>query len=366
MRIPAKRVNKMVVAFASTNIKIGDRKHSSVQHLVNTASEKIPQCTIPKLLDGFHHGQAIEGTTQCQEQSKALLTLRNAGRNANLLTGLLTGADSDRYVSVGAAFAPASLPLHDPERGGKGGRRGEGLHATAVRDTRKWGGERNVPIAVEEREVWVGGGTTTVLGFRGSDGAMCGGSPGRARRSQTTTILDDPSPILRWSALRSPLVTRIPRNLQYWTTRIPDGDDSCSGYPRIVGASMGERQRVEDDEPRARGLGRANDADPTKPAVRDDADPRRRFLQSASHRLEGGRGVDGGAAARRGRRAAGAGIGEGEGPAETRWDRDDGERRARCGEKTGGRAVQGAGRGGRGGGGWKKSQTMFLSLLHSF
>jgi hypothetical protein len=363
MRIPAKRVNKMVVAFASTNIKIGDRKHSSVQHLVNTASEKIPQCTIPKLLDGFHHGQAIEGTTQCQEQSKALLTLRNAGRNANLLTGLLTGADSDRYVSVGAAFAPASLPLHDPERGEKGRRRGEGLHATAVRDTRKWGGERNVPIAVEEREVWVGGGTTTVLGFRGSDGAMCGGSPGRARRSQTTTILDDPSPILRWSALRSPLVTRIPRNLQYWTTRIPDGDDSCSGYPRIVGASMGERQRVEDDEPRARGLGRANDADPTKPAVRDDDDscsPLPIDLKVVGASMGERRRVEDD-----GPRARGLGRERGlqrRGGIGTMGNGARGAEKKRAGARCRGRGGADAG----GGAVEKKSQTMFLSLLHSF
>jgi hypothetical protein len=62
----------------------------------------------------------------------------------------------------------------------------------AVRGTRKRGGERHVPVAVEEREVWVGGGTPTVLGFRGSDGAMCGDSTGRRQRPQTATILEDP------------------------------------------------------------------------------------------------------------------------------------------------------------------------------
>jgi hypothetical protein len=40
--------------------------------------------------------------------------------------------------------------------------------------------------------VWVGGGTPTVLGFRGSDGTMCGGSTGQRWRPQTATILDDP------------------------------------------------------------------------------------------------------------------------------------------------------------------------------
>jgi hypothetical protein len=40
--------------------------------------------------------------------------------DANLLTGLLTGADSDRYVIAGVVFAPTGLPLHDLERGKKG------------------------------------------------------------------------------------------------------------------------------------------------------------------------------------------------------------------------------------------------------
>lgn len=51
-----------------------------------------------------------------------MLTLRKAGRSANLSTGFLTGAANERYVGNGTVSA--TVPLHEAK---KKGRRGEGL-----------------------------------------------------------------------------------------------------------------------------------------------------------------------------------------------------------------------------------------------
>jgi hypothetical protein len=43
-----------------------------------------------------------------------MLTLRKAGRSANLSTGFLTGAANERYVGNGTVLA--TLPLHEAKK----------------------------------------------------------------------------------------------------------------------------------------------------------------------------------------------------------------------------------------------------------
>jgi hypothetical protein len=98
---------------------------------VNAASDKIPLYTVPKLLDGFHHRHAIEGTTQGQEQSKAPLTLRNAG-GRELIDRIAHRRRQRQIRHCRRCVRPHWLAAARSRAREKGGPRGEGLHAMAV------------------------------------------------------------------------------------------------------------------------------------------------------------------------------------------------------------------------------------------